>query len=76
MTLRYIYPLSPRALLSDFFEMQRAHNIHNIRKANRELFSNLIPNILNSLDMDRNALIELIRQSKQEGEQGQNNENR
>lgn len=73
MTLRYIYPLSPRALLSDFFEMQRAHNIHNIRKANRELFSNLIPNILNSLDMDRNALIELIRQSKQEGEQGQNN---
>lgn len=73
MTLRYIYPLSPRNLLEDFFEIQRAHNIHNIRKANRELFSSLIPNILNSLDIDRNALIDLIRQSKQEGEQGQNN---
>lgn len=73
MTLRYIYPLNPRNLLEDFFEMQRAHNIHNIRKANRELFSSLIPNILNSLDMDRNALIELIRQNKQEGEQGSNN---
>lgn len=73
MTLRYIYPLNPRNLLSDFFEIQRAHNIHNIRKANRELFSSLIPNILNSLDMDRNALIELIRQNKQEGEQGSNN---
>lgn len=73
MTLRYIYPLTPRNLLSDFFEMQRAHNIRNIRKANQELFLNLIPNILNSLDMDHNALIELIHKSKQECEQGQNN---
>lgn len=71
--IRYIYPLSPRNLLSDFFEMQRAHNIHNIRKANQELFSGLIPNILNSLDMDHNELINLIRKSKQECEQGQNN---
>ena len=41
MTLRYIYQLSPRDLLSDFFETQRAHNIRNIRKANQELFSGL-----------------------------------
>ena len=68
MTLRYIYQLSPRDLLSDFFETQRAHNIRNIRKANQELFSGLIPNILNSLDMDHNALIDLIRKSKQECE--------
>jgi hypothetical protein len=73
MTLRYIYQLSPRDLLSDFFETQRANNIRNIRKANQELFSGLIPNILNSLDMDHNALIDLIRKSKQECEQGQNN---
>lgn len=73
MTLRYIYQLSPRDLLSNFFETQRAHNIRNIRKANQELFSGLIPNILNSLDMDHNALIDLIRKSKQECEQGQNN---
>lgn len=68
MTLRYIYPLSPRNLLEDFFETQRAHNIHNIRKANRDLFANLIPNILNSLDMGHNELIELIKQSKENGE--------
>ena len=73
MTLRYICQLSPRNLLDDFFERQRAHDIHNIRKANQNLFSSLIPSILNSLDMDHNALIELIRKNKQEGEQGSNN---
>lgn len=69
MTLRYVYPpLSPRYLLDNFFEVQREHNIHNIRKANQDLFTSLIPNILSSLNMDHNALIELIKQSKQNGE--------
>lgn len=68
MTLRYVYPpLSPRHLLDHFFEVQREHNIRNIRKANQDLFTSLIPNILSSLDMDRNALIELIKQSEQNG---------
>lgn len=69
MTLRYVCsPLSPRHLLDNFFEVQREHNIHNIRKANQDLFTSLIPNILSSLNMDHNALIELIKQSKQNGE--------
>ena len=74
MNLHPLYTvLTPRNLLDDFFGMQREYRIRNIRKANQDMFASLIPNILSSLDMDHNALIDLIKQNKLEGEKTDSN---